>query len=107
MNISTQTAGMGISKRNVQTAGAGVSSGAQTAGIAAGGVNGAAGTGWLAKLSGVRIMGFSLPMYAVVAGLVLAAAYTGVLPANMVGALAIMMVLGALFHELEIGRAHV
>ena len=54
----------------------------------------------LKKLAGVKILGMSIPMYAMVAGLVIAAAYTGVLPANMVGALAIMMVLGSLFNLL-------
>jgi malate:Na+ symporter len=53
-----------------------------------------------AKLKEIRILGLSLPMYAIVAGLVIAGAYTGVLPNNMVGALAIMMVLGSLFNLL-------
>lgn len=53
---------------------------------------------WLQKLSAIRIAGMSLPLYLLVAVLILFAAAAEILPANMVGALAVMMVLGSLFN---------
>lgn len=53
---------------------------------------------WPQKLSAIRIAGMSLPLYLLVAALILFAAATEILPANMVGALAVMMVLGSLFN---------
>lgn len=47
---------------------------------------------------GVTIMGMSLPVYFLVSILILFASKTEILPQNMVGALAVMMVLGSLFH---------
>lgn len=49
------------------------------------------------KGGGLTILGMSPPVYALVAVLILAAAKTEILPENMVGALAVMMVLGSLF----------
>lgn len=46
----------------------------------------------------IKIAGMSLPVYLLVAALILYAAVTEILPANMVGALAVMMVLGSLFN---------
>ncbi|SCJ26311.1 Citrate transporter [uncultured Eubacterium sp.] len=47
------------------------------------------------KINEIKIMGMSLPVYIIVAFVILYAAMTGILPENMVGALAIMMVLGS------------
>lgn len=47
------------------------------------------------KIKSIQIMGMSLPMYIIVAVIILFAAMTGILPENMVGALAIMMILGS------------
>lgn len=47
---------------------------------------------------GVTIMGMSLPVYFLVSVLILFASKTEILPQNMVGALAVMMVLGSLFN---------
>lgn len=47
---------------------------------------------------GVTIMGMSLPVYFLVSFLILFASKTEILPQNMVGALAVMMVLGSLFN---------
>lgn len=47
---------------------------------------------------GVTIMGMSLPVYFLVSVLILLASKTEILPQNMVGALAVMMVLGSLFN---------
>ena len=52
------------------------------------------------KLLEVKIMGLSIPVYLILAAIVLFAAQTEILPANMVGALAIMMVLGSIFNLL-------
>lgn len=52
------------------------------------------------KLLEVKIMGLSIPVYLILAAIVLFAAQTEILPANMVGALAIMMVLGSVFNLL-------
>ncbi|MGI6109993.1 MAG: 2-hydroxycarboxylate transporter family protein [Eubacteriaceae bacterium] len=52
------------------------------------------------KLQGFSIMGMSLPVYLIVAGVIMFAAVTEILPANMVGALSVMMVLGSLLNLL-------
>lgn len=52
------------------------------------------------KLLEVKIMGLSIPVYLILAAIVLFAAQTEILPSNMVGALAIMMVLGSVFNLL-------
>mgnify|MGYP003105773051 FL=1 len=49
---------------------------------------------------GIQIMGMSLPVYFLVSFLILFASITEILPQNMVGALAVMMVLGSLFHRM-------
>lgn len=46
----------------------------------------------------IKIAGMSLPVYLIVAALILFAAVTEILPTNMIGALAVMMVLGNLFN---------
>lgn len=43
----------------------------------------------------IKIMGMSLPVYLIAAVVIIYAAMTGILPENMVGALAIMMILGS------------
>ncbi len=48
----------------------------------------------------ITIMGMSLPVYILVAAITLFAAVTEILPANMVGALAVMMVLGSILNML-------
>lgn len=50
------------------------------------------------KITEIKIMGLSLPVYIVVAAIILFAAATEILPVNMVGALAIMIVLGSVFN---------
>lgn len=52
------------------------------------------------KVSDIKIMGLSIPVYVIVAAVILFAAAKEILPMNMVGALAIMMVLGSLFNLL-------
>ena len=47
------------------------------------------------KINEIKIMGMSLPVYIIAAFVILYAAMTGILPENMVGALAIMMGLGS------------
>ena len=47
------------------------------------------------KVNEIKIMGMSLPVYIIATFVILYAAMTGILPENMVGALAIMMVLGS------------
>ena len=47
------------------------------------------------KLKEIKIMGMSLPMYLLAAVVILYAAMTEILPENMVGALAVMMILGS------------
>ena len=47
------------------------------------------------KINEIKIMGMSLPVYIIAAFVILYAAMTGILPENMVCALAIMMVLGS------------
>lgn len=53
---------------------------------------------WAQTLLDVHIAGMSLPVYLLIAVFILFAASAEILPANMVGALAVMMVLGSLFH---------
>ncbi len=50
------------------------------------------------KLLEFKIMGLSLPVYLLLAVIVLFAAETEILPTNMVGALAVMIVLGSVFN---------
>lgn len=50
------------------------------------------------KLLEFKIMGLSLPVYLALAVIVLFAAETEILPTNMVGALAVMIVLGSVFN---------
>lgn len=57
-------------------------------------------TGWKEKLCEIKILGLSLPLYLVAATVIIFAAMTEILPANMVGALAIMMILGSVFNML-------
>ena len=52
------------------------------------------------KILDVKIMGLSIPVYLVLAVIVLFAAQTEILPTNMVGALAVMIVLGSVFNLL-------
>ena len=47
------------------------------------------------KVNEIKIMGMSLPVYIIAAVVILYAAMTGILPENMVGALAVMMILGS------------
>lgn len=49
------------------------------------------------KLKTIKISGITLPFYVLIATLILVTAKLEILPTNMVGALAIMMVLGSLF----------
>lgn len=56
------------------------------------------GSSRLRSLLQLRLGGMSLPVYLLVSALILYAAVREILPANMVGALAIMMVLGSLFN---------
>lgn len=41
-----------------------------------------------------KLMGIPLPMFAVIALVIVAGAFTGTLPSGMVGALAVLMLLG-------------
>ncbi len=56
------------------------------------------GSSRLRALLSLRLSGMSLPVYLLVSALILFAAVWEILPTNMVGALAIMMVLGSLFN---------
>lgn len=47
------------------------------------------------KVNEIKIMGMSLPVYIIAAVVILYAAMTGILPENMVGALAVMMIFGS------------
>ncbi len=53
---------------------------------------------WLTAMLEIKIAGMSLPVYVAAAALILSSAMMEILPSNMVGALAVMMVLGSLFH---------
>lgn len=52
------------------------------------------------KWKEITIMGMSVPVYLIVSVIILFAAVTEILPANMVGALAVMMVLGSILNLL-------
>ncbi len=52
----------------------------------------------LEKILKFKIMGLSIPVYLILAAIVVFAAQTEILPSNMVGALAIMIVLGSIFN---------
>ncbi len=56
--------------------------------------------GVIGQLCEIRIMGMELPVYLIVAAIVLFAAEMEFMPSNMVGALAVMMVLGGLLNFL-------
>ncbi len=56
--------------------------------------------GLLSKVKEIKIMGLSLPVYIILAVIIVFAAEREILPANMVGALAIMLVLGSVFNLL-------
>lgn len=47
-----------------------------------------------------KIMGLSLPVFAIIFAVVLVGTYMGVLPAGMIGAFALMLILGAIFDEI-------
>lgn len=49
---------------------------------------------------GYKIMGLSLPVFAIISIVVLVGTYLGVLPEGMIGAFALMLVLGAVFGEI-------
>lgn len=49
---------------------------------------------------GYRIMGISLPLFAILTAVVLVATYMEVLPAGMIGAIALMFVIGSIFNEI-------
>lgn len=49
---------------------------------------------------GYRIMGISLPLFAILTAIVLSGTYLEVLPGGMIGAFALMMILGAIFNEI-------
>lgn len=49
---------------------------------------------------GYRIMGMSIPMFAILTAIVLAGTYMEVLPTGMIGAFAIMMIIGAILNEI-------
>jgi len=51
------------------------------------------------KSEGYKIMGLSLPMFGVLAAIVFLGSYLGKLPAGLVGALPMMMILGAILNE--------
>lgn len=57
-------------------------------------------TATLNQKQGYRIMGFSLPVFTILTVLVLGGTYMEVLPAGMIGAYALMMVIGAIFNEI-------
>ncbi len=52
------------------------------------------------KCQEIRILGMTLPVYLLAACIILFAAETEILPANMVGALAVMMILGSILNLL-------
>ncbi len=57
-------------------------------------------TAVLQEKQGYKVMGMSLPIFGVVTALVLTTTYIGVLPKGMIGAYALMMVIGAIFNEI-------
>ncbi|MBV1757934.1 MAG: 2-hydroxycarboxylate transporter family protein [Dethiosulfatibacter sp.] len=52
------------------------------------------------EATGYRIMGISLPIFGVLTAVVLIGTYMGVLPAGMIGAFALMMIVGAILNEI-------
>lgn len=54
----------------------------------------------LNEKSGYRIMGISIQLFAIITSVVLIATYMEVLPKGMIGAFALMMVIGAIFNEI-------
>lgn len=52
------------------------------------------------KAKGYEIMGISLPMFAIISVVVLAGTYLKVLPEGLIGAFALMLVIGAVFGEI-------
>ncbi|WHH59338.1 2-hydroxycarboxylate transporter family protein [Petroclostridium sp. X23] len=54
----------------------------------------------LQEKPGYKIMEISLPIFALISVIVLAATYMGVLPKGMIGAFPLMMVIGAVFNEI-------
>lgn len=54
----------------------------------------------LDQILDIKIMGLSIPVYLILAVIVILAAETEILPTNMVGALAIMIILGSVFNLL-------
>ena len=52
------------------------------------------------KKEAYKIMGLSLPTFAIIAVIILLGTYLNVLPAGMIGAFALMLVLGAVFGEI-------
>lgn len=54
--------------------------------------------GYIKVMKGFTVLGMSFPIYILISFLILFASKEEILPQNMVGALAIMMVLGSLFH---------
>ncbi len=57
-------------------------------------------TATLQEKQGYKIMGMSLPVFGIVTALVLTTTFMGVLPKGMIGAYALMMVIGAIFNEI-------
>jgi CCS family citrate carrier protein len=49
---------------------------------------------------GFKIMGLSLPMFGILSAVVLTGTYMGILPKGMIGAYALMMIVGAIFNEI-------
>lgn len=52
------------------------------------------------KAKGYNVMGISLPMFAIISVVILAGTYLKVLPEGMIGAFALMFVIGAVFGEI-------
>jgi CCS family citrate carrier protein len=52
------------------------------------------------EATGYRIMGISLPVFGALTAVVLIGTYMGVLPKGMIGAFAIMMIIGAILNEI-------
>ncbi|WP_051569381.1 2-hydroxycarboxylate transporter family protein [Alkaliphilus transvaalensis] len=57
-------------------------------------------TATLNEKQGYKIMGISLPLFALLTAVILAATYMEVLPKGMIGAFALMMVIGAILNEI-------
>ncbi|GAA0729025.1 2-hydroxycarboxylate transporter family protein [Clostridium malenominatum] len=58
------------------------------------------GTEQTTKRDGYKIIGLSIPMFSILTLVVLGAVYLNVLPKGMIGALAVMMVVGAILNEI-------